>query len=246
MHDVKMLQHHDADSGIRPSVGVEAITDLSHFSAWCPAEHTCPSPARKVAVTIGGGSLRHSLSPSCRSKSSNFLHPRFFRPFHTNPRPRTPYYGGRYFHPPLAVTGRRYLTTKYDYSYRTSRQSRAKMRIEPAHLRPIGDSSHRPHKHARSNLSTFVLPFVPPCLRASAWHELSTIAPNLRISSPDIDLTHVPQSTWRYGGPLPENLRICHLSTPTRCNQPPSAFSFSRPWIVTRLRPCVRLLYRHF
>ena len=49
-------------------------------------------------------------------------------------------------------------------------------------------------------------------------HRLDTqpygLRPNLRTSSPDINLTHEPYSTWRTGGIPAENLRTSYLSTP--------------------------------
>ena len=43
--------------------------------------------------------------------------------------------------------------------------------------------------------------------------ELSTIASNLRTSSPDYHLTYYSHSTWSTGDPPAENLRTCYLST---------------------------------
>gem|GEM_PF-5464172 len=60
----------------------------------------------------------------------------------------------------------------------------------------------------------------------SFQQDLSTIASNLRISSPDINLNHEPQITWRRGGTTAENLRTCHLSTPGTFLLLPLSWSF--------------------
>ena len=61
-------------------------------------------------------------------------------------------------------------------------------------------------------LSAIRLKFIPIAYRGYSL-ELSTIAPNLRTSSPEFHLTTGIHSTCDIGGIPPENLRTSYLST---------------------------------
>jgi hypothetical protein len=80
----------------------------------------------------------------------------------------------------------------------------------------FASSRHRGRRYALPrSLATVlrVLHQAPSTKHQAPSGYLSTIARNLRTSSPNIHLTACLPSTYRRGGTLAKNLRTCHLST---------------------------------
>ncbi|GEM_PF-4207573 len=86
-------------------------------------------------------------------------------------------------------------------------------------------------------LSTFGPHQAPSSRNQAPPGELSTIAPNLRTSSPNLHLTTYPHNTCDIGGTPAENLRTCYLSTIALLIRSPRSRVPVSPFHVSPSRP---------